>query len=433
MEMTPPPPSPPSAPSAATGPPKTAPRNEASPLGGPGWGSLSINMSSDDTSSITDEARRLFGSLLASVAPADKGAAAHQTPGGEGFSFNTPYLSAGEGGAAATSMVPFGGFGGSRSSSQGRLSSTPLPSSSQNNAMPLPSPGAHQMMEMQVNMMIQRLADAESLQQHLEKENEGLRDQLSTLQFIHEGLGGSDKGAEEMERSARQCAEEQLALVTRKLQVAEDDLLRKRKETEELRSLVQKNSRAHEEANVAHAREIEELKVRLGEECQKSQTAAIQVEALTSQLRQCSVEIEGLRSAVASEQAKVGDLRGTLAAKEEACTLAQRSSSEAGAKLQKALEGLTNAQVAQRRQAVEIQGLEAKASSAALALSQVQGERDALAQEVALLKAREGRDVGQEEVARMKAQLAAAAAENKELLGICNQLLAQVEKARGPA
>ena len=38
------------------------------------------------------------------------------------------------------------------------------------------------MMEMQVNMMIQRLADAESLQQQLEKENEGLRDQLSTLQ-----------------------------------------------------------------------------------------------------------------------------------------------------------------------------------------------------------------------------------------------------------
>jgi colicin import membrane protein len=234
-----------------------------------------------------------------------------------------------------------------------------------------------------------------------------------------------------MERSARQCAEEQLSLVTRQLQTAEEDLHRKRKETEELRSVLHKATKAREEANASHLKQFEEMKSKLGEECQKSQTAAIQVQALTAQLRQYSVEMEDVRSVLSAEQAKAEELKGALAAKEEACALAHKAGAEAGAKLQKALEGLTNAQVAQRRQAGEIQNLEAKASAAALILSRVQGERDALSEKVALLKERAGKGEAEEEVVKMRAQLAAAAAENKELLGICNQLLAQVEKARG--
>ena len=453
MDMTPPPPSPRLdliQPSAANGNGNTSSgplslQNEMSPLVGAGWGSLSINMSSDDTSSIADEARRLFGSLLASVAVANPSPYPHSTQEvtqgtaikQEGFSFNTTPLTApsqGGGGGGGPSVVPFTGFGGCRSSSQGRLSSTPVPlhpSSSINlSQMPLPSPGAHQMMEMQVNMMIQRLADAESLQQQLEKENEGLRDQLSTLQFIHEGLGGGDKGTEEMERSARQCAEEQLSLVTRHLQVAEEDLHRKKREVEELRSLLNRSQRAEEEAVAARAREIEEMKRKLADECQKNQTSSIRVEALTTQLCQSVGEIEGLRLTLAAEKGRVDDLQSALCAKEEALVVSQRMNVEAGAKLQKALEGLTNAQVAQRRQVLEIQALEGKASSAALSLARVQGERDALAGEVNLLKARDVKSDAQEEVMRMKAQLAAAAAENKELLGICNQLLAQVEAGR---
>ena len=40
-----------------------------------------------------------------------------------------------------------------------------------------------QVLEMQLQMMLQKLADAEGRQTELERENEGLKDQLCTLQF----------------------------------------------------------------------------------------------------------------------------------------------------------------------------------------------------------------------------------------------------------
>ena len=48
---------------------------------------------------------------------------------------------------------------------------------------PLLSPNSGQVLEMQIQMMLQKLADAEGRQAALERENEGLKDQLCTLQF----------------------------------------------------------------------------------------------------------------------------------------------------------------------------------------------------------------------------------------------------------
>jgi hypothetical protein len=50
-------------------------------------------------------------------------------------------------------------------------------------AVPMPSPGTVQILEMQMRMMVQKLADAESRQAQLERENEGLKDQLCTMEF----------------------------------------------------------------------------------------------------------------------------------------------------------------------------------------------------------------------------------------------------------
>ena len=49
------------------------------------------------------------------------------------------------------------------------------------------------MLEMQMGLMVQKLADAESRLAVLEKENEGLRDQLATMQF-QSGLTSEVRG-----------------------------------------------------------------------------------------------------------------------------------------------------------------------------------------------------------------------------------------------
>lgn len=50
------------------------------------------------------------------------------------------------------------------------------------------------MLEMQMGLMVQKLADAESRLAVLEKENEGLRDQLATVQF-QSGLTSEVRGS----------------------------------------------------------------------------------------------------------------------------------------------------------------------------------------------------------------------------------------------
>jgi hypothetical protein len=75
---------------------------------------------------------------------------------------------------------------------------------------------------MQLGMMVSKLADAEDAAARLDRENEGLRDQLATVQFQS---GMPTEGADDMERQARQCAEEQLALATQRLAAAEEALV----------------------------------------------------------------------------------------------------------------------------------------------------------------------------------------------------------------
>ncbi|KAG1655089.1 hypothetical protein FOA52_004229 [Chlamydomonas sp. UWO 241] len=136
---------------------------------------------------ISEEARKLFSSL------ADDGRAAslgmgiqvnHRTPVG--------YSAAGAPGVAA-----------------GR-------------SAPMPSPNTVQVLEMQLGMMVSKLAEAESRQARVDRENEGLRDQLATVQFQ---CGMPTEGADDMERQARQCAEEQLALATQRLAAADEALI----------------------------------------------------------------------------------------------------------------------------------------------------------------------------------------------------------------
>lgn len=72
---------------------------------------------------------------------------------------------------------------------------TPVPAAGMRagSAVPMPSPSTIQMLEMQMGLMVQKLADAESRLAVLEKENEGLRDQLATVQF-QSGLTSEVRG-----------------------------------------------------------------------------------------------------------------------------------------------------------------------------------------------------------------------------------------------
>ncbi|KAG1651606.1 hypothetical protein FOA52_008645, partial [Chlamydomonas sp. UWO 241] len=83
----------------------------------------------------------------------------------------------------------------------------------------------------------------------------------------------------------------------------------------------------------------------------------------------------------------------------------------------------THTQVGQRRQAAETEG---KISTLSAAMDRIRGEREGVASELAATaqRAREATVTSE----RLQRELDAGAAENKELLTICNQLLSQVEQ-----
>jgi hypothetical protein len=68
-----------------------------------------------------------------------------------------------------------------------------------------------------------------------------------------------------MERQARQCAEEQLVLVTHRLQQAEDSLVHLRKEVEEAQERFVSLKAQNEEQRSSFAHELEMLKAKLNE------------------------------------------------------------------------------------------------------------------------------------------------------------------------
>ncbi len=75
---------------------------------------------------------------------------------------------------------------------------------------PFPTYLPFQVLEMQIQMMLQKLADAEGRQAQLEKENEGLKDQLCTVQFQSEmpsEVGREGKGEGEGKGKGREKGE----------------------------------------------------------------------------------------------------------------------------------------------------------------------------------------------------------------------------------
>ncbi|GAX80587.1 hypothetical protein CEUSTIGMA_g8024.t1 [Chlamydomonas eustigma] len=286
--------------------------------------------------------------------------------------------------------------------------------------VPLPSPNSVQVLEMQVQMMLQKLADAEGQQAALEKENEGLRDQLRTMEF--QSVMPSE-GVDDMERQARQCAEEQLALMAQQLQAAEEVVGRLKKEASESNQQSAAMQWKLEEERVAYSVEVETLKFKLNEVTQERDASFAEAQSLAAQLSSKAKECDTFQSTLLSEQRRLEELQQVARAKDAECSLLQRMNADTSAKLQKALENLTTVQVSQRRQAAES---ESKTAALGSALSRIQHDRDNVSQELsaATLRLKEA----ESQMLKMREQLAASGKENKELLGICNELLSQVEK-----
>eukprot|EP00798_Chlamydomonas_sp_ICE-L_P020972 gene20972-27828_t len=299
-------------------------------------------------------------------------------------------------------------------------SATPMPPVAMSQLTPgnkvAVSPSSVQMMEMQIQMLVTRLAAAEEKFSASEKTVEQLRDQIHTMQF--EKSMTMNEGDSDLEREARLCAEELLAVAKVQNSALESEVRSQSRALAESHSAVS----ALTQEKAAWAKEKKDLETALYKAKAEADSMAAHADSLEARLMTKEGNCADLSTQISAQERQSIELKKALAAKEAECSAAQKSGAAANVQLQKALESWTATQVQNSKQNTE----EAhKLAVTAATLTRVQCERDSLSKRLAELSTQ-----ADGQTTQLKEKLAASKKENGELLAMCHQLLEQVERAK---
>jgi len=146
---------------------------------------------------------------------------------------------------------------------------------------PSMSPAAAQMLEMQIQVMVQKLAEAEEKAARLEKDNEALRDQIQIVQF-EKAMHMEDDT--EMERNARLYAEEQLAAAKQEAAALEGHLREQRAAADSARAMRQKLQTQLLQEQTAHQEAVEKLTQQLAQVTSECESAVKTLDDLGAKL-----------------------------------------------------------------------------------------------------------------------------------------------------
>eukprot|EP00198_Chlamydomonas_reinhardtii_P005195 XP_001694531.1 predicted protein [Chlamydomonas reinhardtii] len=285
-------------------------------------------------------------------------------------------------------------------------------------------------LEVHVQMLTNKLAEAEANNQRLQDENNMLRDQLSTLQFQSNMTGDLD-----MEREARQFLEQELSVVRHRMDSLEADLRAAQAEAKRREQVAADTATAHQAEAAAWAQHDAEARLSLQQKDEKMKAMQVEVDAARGIVEQAEARVAEANNKAAAAQAKseeesgkLKDLQATLGVQAHQLVQAQRARDEAEARFTKAMDQLINAQTAHKKQVVEY---EHKLQSLNTVLQQATELRDRYNKlKQAAIEFETRAKTAEAKAQENAAALATAQTEKGELLRMCNELLTQLEASK---
>ncbi|GLC55958.1 hypothetical protein PLESTB_001049000 [Pleodorina starrii] len=278
-------------------------------------------------------------------------------------------------------------------------------------------------LETHVQLLTNKLAEAEANIHQLQDENAMLRDQLSTLQFESSMTNDLD-----MEREARQFLEQELAVVRHRSDGLESELRTAHAEVKRREHQAAELLAAQQTKEAEWARREAEMEVRM-------QQMASEMEAARNFAQQADARISEAEARAAEATAKCkeetdcrAELQRTLGMQAHQIAQLQRARDDESAKFQKAMQQLIAAQTNNKKAVVE---LEQKTQQANMQAQQFNELRDRYRQVKQLAQESEQRlTTAEARVQESTAALTSLQHEKKELMDMCNLLLTQLEAAK---